>query len=117
MARACIVAGRFTEAREFARRTSIRTEVEEPDYGVAAWADWALVECAVLEGETGADLPAALNKIIQEADRRGMKPLRAHCLATIAGLTRDTDLAKEARALAGAMGMLRLVGEIDALVL
>ncbi len=114
-ARACLVASRCTEAKRFAEMAIEQEEMEVPDVGVRAWGEWARIECARLENMQDDVHIGKLDEIIQFAESRGMRPLRAHCMATGASLTGSAKMAKEAHSLAGKLKMSRLIAEIEAI--
>lgn len=114
VARAQIAAGRFTEANSFASRAVEQEGVDEIDESVQAWARWALIECGRLRGEKDAELLAKLDGVLVTAERKGMRPLRIHCLATYAGIAQDAGRAREARAEALELKMQDLADEIGA---
>ena len=112
LARAALVAGRVDEARELAANARSQGGTAEPDEGVLAWAEWALVECARREGGQGAEVAGPLDGVSRAAEARGMRPLRAHVLATRAALGAKPPIAAEALELANALGMTPLAEEI-----
>jgi hypothetical protein len=53
-----------------------------------------------------------LNQVLLVADQKGMKPLRAHCLATYAGLSTDAGAVVKALEPANELGMSPLANDI-----
>ena len=114
VARAYEVAGRFAEARSFANMALSQDGLEDADVGVRAWAQWVLMECDRLQGQTDATTINQLEALIKFADQHGMLPLRAHCLSSAAFVTRNAETLSEAYSIARELKMTQLVAEIDA---
>ena len=115
LARACLSIGRIDDAAKFAAIAGKEIPGADVDGAVLAWAHWLDAEIARLGARDVTAANASIDKALAAADQRGMRPLRAHCLATQGMLLADSKLTSEAAQLADQLGMERLAGEIHTL--